>query len=287
MSQPHAYHVVVNALEARAGWKPVSRFASVVTHVINGHLPYERYHAAGIARRRDGMTEGMVGRVVSEWLNEDANPGRQILSSLTNAGNAVAAFNAYLQAAPLGVRSTLSITAKSAHSQRLSMQRRLCAVTSDPALCRVAVLAAFEHALDRVRLNAAKGERTPIRRLSHFALDMGTSSLASAELATVFEQEGSIPITQAARHLGCHQRTLERRLRQEGLTAEAVRQAARLLDATARLHSSASLTTVAVESGFSDLAHMSRAFRLSCGQPPSLLRAAALGIVVPEAVVAP
>lgn len=284
MTQAHAYHVVVHALEARAGWKPVSRFASMVTHVINGHLPYERYHAAGIARRRDGMTEGMVGRTVSEWLDEDANPGRQILSGLTSAGNAVAAFNAYLQAAPLGVRTTLSFARKRADAPGLSMQRRLGAVTSDPALCRIAVLAAFEHALDKVRLNAARPARPPVRRLSHVALDMGVTSLASAELATVFEQEGSITIAAAARHLGCHQRTLERRLREEGLTAETVRQAARLLDATARLRSAASLTTAAAEAGYADLAHMSRAFRLSCGQPPSLLRAAARGLLVPEAI---
>jgi AraC-like DNA-binding protein len=72
--------------------------------------------------------------------------------------------------------------------------------------------------------------------------------------------------------IGCHQRTLERRLREEGLTAETIRMATRLIRATKRLRSSDSLTAIAMEVGFSDQAQMTRAFRFSCGMTPSLLR---------------
>lgn len=282
MSQPHAYHVVVNALEARAGWTPAMRFASVIASTINCHLPYQRFHAAGIGRRREGMTEGVVDRMVREWLQFDANPGFQILTGLADIGNAVAASNAYLQAAPLGVRSALLLSSKGPRANGLSMQRSMQVSATDPSLCRAGVLVAFEAALEKVRSNAIAAQQPTVRQLSVFAQDLGVTSMAAAELAVVFEREGSIPIGQAARHLGCHQRTLGRRLREEGVTAEAVRQAARLLDATARLRSTASLTTIAVETGFSDLAHMSRAFRTSCGQSPSLLRASAKGLLVPE-----
>ena len=88
----------------------------------------------------------------------------------------------------------------------------------------------------------------------------------------VFEAMGHVAVGEVARRLGCHQRTLERRLRQQGLTAEALRLASRLINATRRLGSEESLTTIAIDEGFSDLSHMTRAFRRSCGMAPSLCR---------------
>jgi AraC-like DNA-binding protein len=49
-----------------------------------------------------------------------------------------------------------------------------------------------------------------------------------------------------------------------------------MVAATDRLWSAASLTEIAFEMGFSDLAHMTRAFRSSCGMAPSQLRRLAL-----------
>jgi len=84
--------------------------------------------------------------------------------------------------------------------------------------------------------------------------------------------EGYISVSEVARKIGCHQRTLERRLQKEGLTAETIRTATRLNRATKRLRSDDSLTVIAIEEGFSDQAQMSRAFRKSCGMTPSSLR---------------
>lgn len=39
---------------------------------------------------------------------------------------------------------------------------------------------------------------------------------------------------------------------------------------------------IADEVGFSDLSHMTRAYRTSCGMPPSLVRKVALGDAAPE-----
>jgi AraC-like DNA-binding protein len=109
-------------------------------------------------------------------------------------------------------------------------------------------------------------------RSSEVARYLAVEHAAGAHAAAVFEHEGAIPIPQLARHLGCSQRTLERRLREEGLTAELLRSAVRLLRATERLRHGGSLTEVAVDEGFSDLAHMSRSFQASCGMSPTLLR---------------
>ena len=88
----------------------------------------------------------------------------------------------------------------------------------------------------------------------------------------VFESEGHLSIRNVAARIGCHQRTLERRLRQHGMTAECLRQASRLIRVMDRLSSSQSLTVIAIEEGFADSAHMTRAFQSSCGMPPSMIR---------------
>ncbi|MGK5063963.1 helix-turn-helix domain-containing protein [Janthinobacterium sp. LB3P112] len=61
--------------------------------------------------------------------------------------------------------------------------------------------------------------------------------------------------------MGCLQRTLERQLRESNITAEALRQASRLIRTLHRLSASDSLTMIACDKSFSDLAHMPRRFR--------------------------
>lgn len=112
----------------------------------------------------------------------------------------------------------------------------------------------------------------PPPSLLSVARHLGVEHSTAAEVALVFEGEGHVSIVEVAALLGVHQRTLERRLRSVGLTADALRQAARLMRATNRLAQTDSLTTIAADEGFADLAHMTRAFRASCGMPPSLLR---------------
>ena len=142
----------------------------------------------------------------------------------------------------------------------------------DPHLCRVGTLIAFDNVVGIVRLNEASGMPAPPSSLLSVAKHLGVEHSTAAEVALVFEAEGHVSIVEVAALLGVHQRTLERRLRSAGLTADALRQAARLMRATNRLASTESLTTIAADEGFADLAHMTRAFRASCGMPPSLMR---------------
>jgi len=61
-------------------------------------------------------------------------------------------------------------------------------------------------------------------------------------------------------------------LKKEGTTAEGIRMATRILRAHQRFTGTESLTTIAHDVGFSDLAHMTRSFKASCGMTPTLLR---------------
>lgn len=271
MSQFLAYHVVVHALEGRAGWTPMSRFAAAVAHVINGHLPYERYNAAGQARAAEGMTEGQIEGAIREFLLTDLSLGVRTTSMLSSPEVVVAAYNAYNASANIAVRTSVSMPSDGERAPVVVAQRRMLVEAADPDPCRVGTLAMFDGLLSFVGRNAKLSE-PPRASLGTVAELLGVRGSAAAEAAWIFEREGSLPIAQLASKLGCHQRSLERKLKAEGLTAEALRQAVRMLRAADRLGSDESLTTIAVEEGFSDLSHMTRSFKNSSGMQPSSLR---------------
>src|SRR5471030_2609383 len=95
---------------------------------------------------------------------------------------------------------------------------------------------------------------------------------AAAEAIWIFEREGGMPVESLAGRLGCKKRTLERELQAVGLTAGKLRLAGMVVGASKQLQGAASLTQIAADQGFSDLAHMTRVFKASCGMSPSALR---------------
>lgn len=271
MSQSLAYHVVVHALEGRAGWTPASRFAAAVAHAIDGHLPYERYNAAGRARAAERATEGQIERAIRELMLFDLTPGVRIIGNLSIPQFVIEGFNAYNASSGVAVRTNVSMPRGGGRVPIVVAKREMRVSAPDPHPCRLGTLALFDGMVSSAERNAKLGE--PVRRpnLSELADMLGARGAAS-DAALVFETEGAMSISELARMLGCHKRSLGRKLKEEGLTAEALRQAVRMIRATDRLGSSESLTTIAIEEGFSDLSHMTRSFKTSAGMQPSLLR---------------
>jgi AraC-like DNA-binding protein len=271
-----AYHVVVNALEGRAGWTPMSRFASAVRHAVAGHVPYRRYWEAGRARKREGAGEGEIERAVGEWLASDLNPAIHFMRGMRKSSSALSFYNAYNESAHLGVKTSAAPSPHGADSTRIVVSREKRGEFEDLEPCRLGTIAVLTVQIASARAAEAAGRAPKPESLSGVAELLGVAGSAAAEAALVFEAEGHLSIVELAARLGCHQRTLERRLRKEGITAEGLRLAWRMVAATDRLRSAASLTEIAFEMGFSDLAHMTRAFRSSCGMAPSQLRRLAL-----------
>ncbi|MGK5054979.1 helix-turn-helix domain-containing protein [Janthinobacterium sp. RB2P8] len=270
-----AYHVVVNALEGKAGWTPISRFVSAVSHVISGHLPYQRYHAAGRARAAEGAGASVVERMVNDFLATDINPLYLLLSSFQRESDVLIAFNVYNQSVKLGVQTSLGASGYARRpnsASRNGVDGTLAADGDDPDSCRQGTLAIVDTMMATTRRNAQLLSGAERRSLTSIAKILGVESSAAGEVALVFESEGHLPIASVARKLGCHQRTLERRLQESNITAEALRQASRLVRALHRLSSIDSLTVIAFDEGFSDLPHMTRAFQTASGMPPSLIR---------------
>lgn len=280
MHRSLAYHVVVNALEGKSGWTPMMRFSSAISHVINGHLPYQRYHAAGKASLQANTGAGVVERMVKDFLATDINPAYLLLASFDNEARVLAAFNSYNQSARLGMQTNLGKHGYARtpgphlpeHGVDDGKTSAALLVMDDPDTCRQGTLAVVETMLSTTRQNALLPQGPQRRNLASIARLLGVESSPAAEVALVFELEGSLPVADVARKLGCHRRTLERRLREAGLTAESLRQASRLIRASYKLPSTDSLTTIALSEGFSDLAHMTRAFQNASGMPPSLIR---------------
>lgn len=271
------YHLVVHALESRAHWNGNTRFAAAIGSVLCGLLPYSRFLAAGQMQQREGMTETAIEAKVNDLSATDLNPAAQIISNLTQPQNAVWALNAYTGLIGVGVRTRLEGVAASQGHFKLNMHRELLQSDEDPQPCSTSAFAVMEGIV-----NAVQNKTQHLRDLRSVAVHLGVENSAAAELANIFSVEGEMPIGLAINRLGCNRRTLERNLQKDGLSVDMLRRASRLLRATQRLRSDDSLTTIAAEEGFSDLAHMSRAFRHACGVTPSVLRLAALGGVTPE-----
>lgn len=258
MNNALAYHAVVHAVEGRKGVSAGERFALLVHHSLDGHLPYGRYWWAGYGRRRRGISSGAIEAAVGEWLDLDLNPASQAIRGAGSAAASVRAYNAYNAAVNLGVRTSVD--------ERGGSPTRTSAAAEDPDACRIASIAALG------RLIAQSETGSGMRGVASVAHQMGLGSSASAEAGAVLEDGGWMPVPDLARALGCSTRALQRRLRDEGLSPETIRSSARLVRATGKLSGGHSLTSIAVDEGFSDLAHMSRAFKAACGMTPTLLR---------------
>lgn len=271
--EPLAYHAVVHALEAKAGWSMERRFALSIFHAIHGHLPYSRYHAAGRERAREGIGEAGVERLVRDFLITDINPAISFISALRSPSAALGAFNAYNASADLGVRTEVAdVEARESlrsGTARLSASRSMLTQADDPTPCRTATLSVMCQLLDHVAFGGQSLYRP--RSLSELAELLGRGRSAAADVARALEDDWLAPISKLPSRLGCQRRALERRLREEGLSVGSLRQAGRVMRATAGLFSGDSVTEIALDCGFSDAAHMSRAFRHACGMTPTML----------------
>ncbi len=268
-----AYHLVVSAMEARAGVTPVQRLVATIQSVVHGHLDYNRYVAAGEHRARQGAGAESIARDLREFFQTDLNPAVRGAHGLTSPAAVAFAYNSYNQSAQIAVKTEISLSSGAGtHGSGVSTRRTLVQSTVDLELCRVATVLVFDELRGQAASNRSARHPLGMKRLGDVAGILGIEASPVAQLAALFEAQGFMPIGEAARALGCHQRTLERHLKKEGTTAEGIRMAARILRAHQRFSGPESLTTIAHDEGFSDLAHMTRTFRASCGMTPTLLR---------------
>lgn len=289
-------------MASTAGVSATQRFAMAVRSAINGHISQEHAYLVAEQRKCREKCPASLSQSVIDWLGTDINPAVQTIRCLTNSGNALFAYKTYrnsdvlsgefsssigryidssVQSAPYHHSSASPIRLESEAPQN-DLVADLVANQAEPALLRLSTFAVLETLMNNVEKSAvADAAITPLR-LSDIAIYLGVESSASAEVAVVLECENPLTISDLAKRLGCGKRTLERYLKAEGTTPELLRSSTRITKAMEAFRTDESLTNIALDVGFSDLAHMSRAFKASCGMSPSVVRQCYRGGVVPE-----
>ena len=267
-----AYHVGVHALEARAGISPLGRFWLAVGHSLDAHLPYARLHAAGIRRARDKASSSDIERSVADWLRTDLCPAVQSGRLAISVEGWIRAYNAYNQSGPRVVRTQAELVSDSGTVPTYVVRRELLDTKVDPEPCKVSTFAILEVLFNSAAARSRTGTAGTMLTVSGVARSVGAQHSAAAEVAEVFENRGAVSIPELAKQLGSGQRTLERKLRSEGGSAETIRLSVRMTRATELLASALTLTEIAHVTGFSDSAHMARAFKRACGIAPSVLK---------------
>lgn len=111
-----------------------------------------------------------------------------------------------------------------------------------------------------------------IQSLSEAACFLHLEKSVIHKALIVLEANSHLAVPEIANQLACTARTMERHLRDEGTSAETLRSAVRLLKANAQLRTGEHLSTIALEQGFSDQAHMNKVFLRSCGLTPRALQ---------------
>ncbi len=279
--EPVAYHLVVRAMEDRAGIKAGTRFALSIRHALAGHMPHPRYREAAIERQRAGAGAESVERSIADWMSTDLNPLVRSLGSLRSHANAIWAYNAYNRHARLGVRTSVESAGPDGRGARVARRESRVAL-ADPELCAVGTVTALDRVLGMASRNRARADSTSPGILEVGRL-LGVESSASFHVAEALAGLDRMDLDEVARRLGASRRSLQRRLAEESTSFEAIRGAARMVAATDALRSDIPLAEVAWRCGFSDLPHMSRAMKTACGMTPGLLRAILLGGAEPEA----
>lgn len=266
-----AYHVVVHALEAKAGWTPARRFATAIQSVLDGHLPYERHLTAGLVRERAGTGQDTVEALVREQLAFDLNPLTQAARAAPTLEKLLHAYNDYNQSVELGARTSFPKEPNRLSQYRTHVQRQRIATDYDPQICQHATYFVFEQLIRAAMQNMRNSATQKLNRMSNVARLLGLDRGVIGETALAIESLGYVPIERIGRELGVSQRTLARRLHEDGLTAESLRLVDRLLRALDGIRVGQPLVEVAADAGFSDQAQMTRAFRASCGLTPGYL----------------
>lgn len=275
------YQTLTRSLESAAEVQLSSRglFTHAVGHILNGLVDMDRHHRAGRRAGDKQLSESVMAEVVANELRLDMNPFMQCMLRARTLAGALRVHQ--------GLNQTLAVKTEVGFGNDgvlAILNRTQLPSAEDPAACRDAHLIGMDIILTSIkaadvsaRSSAASSQVSPVRapdRLSSLAGTLGLGGGVAGETAFAFESEPELRVDALARHLGCHHRTLQRELKAFGITAEIIKRASMLSRATTLLPSALTLTEIAHEAGYSDHAHMTRAFVASCSLAPSVLRQA-------------
>lgn len=268
-----AFHIAPRALDLKRAFSPRNLFADTVCHVIDGHVAGDRYYEIATHGLAVALNECVLERRMRQLFALDLNPLIAMTRQLRSEAELFRAWNTYQKNVSLAVRTEIH----GAPHESLKIARHQVAYDFDPpaarnaGLCAIDILAGAARKYRERDHIAGDGDGVGFS-LSGIAAELGLQQTAISDASRCFEEFPGENVAALSRRLGVHRRTLERQFRQFGLTAVNMKMASALVGATNSLWQPISLTEIAYRYGFSDQAHMSRAFRRACGLSPSVLR---------------
>ena len=263
-----AYHSLVEVLESPFGKSPRQRLVAAVHGALRCDLSHGRLQAAGRALMPARLPEGAMERLIYEQIELDANPFMVCALRARSALSAVELHAELNRTANFALRTRVELGRDGA----LRIAQRSTSPKGDLSICRDTHVAAFSVVVARIGARSS-GASASTSTISSLATKLGLEMSATRDAALAFEEEPGLSIGAAARLLGVNTRSFERWLRAEGLSPIAIKRASRLIRATALLSGEMTLTQIAHDCAFADLAHMSREFSASCALTPTQLRA--------------
>ena len=271
MSSGLSFHIAPRALNLDRAFSPRHLFADSVRHVIDGHVAADPYYQIATRSAAVALNESALERRMRELFALDLNP---LICMTRQLGSELALFkawNTYQKHVSLAVQTII----RGNSNESYGVDRRQISYAVDPPAARNAGLCTIHILSGAARSNRERGHVAGDQskwRLSEIAAELGLQHTIVFEVALCFEEHRGLNVTRLCRSLGCNRRTLERHFKGFGLTPQDMKMASALAGATNSLWGTSSLTEIAFEHGFSDQAHMTRAFRHACGMPPSVLR---------------
>lgn len=278
-----AYHVSTRVLERMAGQPDRSLLASCVHHIGAADTSVSRHLQVGLSVASSALPAGVLERHIRELFALDLNPIAQMARRVRSMPAAVRAWNAVHNKSAYHVRWL--IPSQGSDARRLA-PRLVNPSLPNPVPCREVALGLLDVAMDMVASSARRPAAQVIQpglSVSGLAQVLGQEGRLIQEASLFFESQPGGSVEELSRALGCSRRTLERQFREECLTAIELKRACALAGATRDLlWGQASLTEIAVNHGYADLAHMSKEIRRATGGlPPQLLRRLAWGVGAP------
>lgn len=267
-----SYHLLIRSL-APCGPAP-QLFADAVRRTVCGFVAATDYSRRATLLAAAPPGEAELARRMRTLLASDANPVPALLAGARSAPAFEACWNGLHHHWRVGIDTIVFRQ----DSGELGFERRARRLPgqgpeSDHPL---------KHEVMRQCLLAVRQHTTARRSLHEVAQVLGLTRHAGSDMTLLLQDLPQANLSTAATHAGCRVRTLERQLATEGLRFTELRHATRLVEAGRLLReTSASITDIALATGFYDSAHFARSFRQATGLTARQYRALAQPLSAP------
>jgi len=262
-----SYHLALRGLLASRCAAPRHQFADCLHHTLRGDIPATVLHNEMQLAAHQSLSVTSLSTRIAELLETDLNPLGQILRLAQKERTYHEIWHHYnrrgnvIHPTPFGKRAGAEHTPTTgAHHSRSA---------AAPFRLHADMLDAYRLCLDQLQQDnqspQSRQRQQRALKLSVLASQTRASTLVH-ELCEFFEAFPHTKVQDACTRLGVHPRWVERLMHEQGITAGMIKRASMLTQASVDiLCTPRELSDIAQRCGYSDGAHLSKAFSQATG----------------------